>query len=113
MKKAKKVVTKKSVAKRPAMGKPETSKSSAKRAVAVNDRHRRRRHPLPEPGALALGQARVGDPVGEREATARAEHAAALGEHGGLVLDVEPRLLAHAGVEGVVAERQRGRVAAD
>src|SRR5205807_8611642 len=61
----------------------------------------------------ALGQPRVGDPVGEGKAAARAEYTAALGEHGGLILDVEPRLLAHAGVEGVVAEWQRGGVAAD
>jgi hypothetical protein len=55
MKKAKKVMTKKSVAKRPATGKPETSKSSAKRPVALNDRPAPRKTWQPPGEPVGLG----------------------------------------------------------
>lgn len=81
------------------------------RPVAVQRLQRRGRHPLAQARTLAVGQARPGDPVGEGQAATGDEHAAALAQDGGLVLDVQQRLLAHARVEVAAREGQGDGVA--
>ena len=74
------------------------------------DRHRG--HPLVEAPALAVVQARGGDPVAEGHAPARRQHARALGERAALVRHVQETLLAHHGVERAGRAGERLGVAA-
>src|SRR5439155_18341205 len=69
--------------------------------------------PFPEPLALAVGEARKGDPVCEGQPASADEHAMAYSQDRGLVRDVQQRLLTQARVEGAFGEGKRGRVSAD
>src|SRR4030095_14233237 len=92
---------------------PAEAGTPQQRPIAVERLEGRRRHPLPEPLALAIAQTRKRDPVAEGEPAAGNEHPVALGEHRRLVGDVQKRLLAHARVEGATGEGQGRRVGAD